>query len=97
MLQVTLDESAFLPPKSEDAVIELDEALEKLAGFDARAAKAVELMFFGGHSYDSAGEVPGVSKTTIFSDIKLAKAWLAMKNGRCKHGVRRARCNGGVR
>ena len=76
-LQVTLDESAFVAADSADGVLELDEALEKLAGFDERAAKAVELMFFGGLSYDEAGQVLGVSKTTVFEDLKIAKAWLA--------------------
>ena len=80
-LQVTLDVSAFVPAESEDALIELSEALERLAGFDERAAKAVELMFFGGLTYDEAGDVLGVSKTTIYEDVKIARAWLAKEMG----------------
>ena len=80
-LQVTLDESAFATPESEDGIIELDEALEKLAQFDERAAKAVELMFFGGLTYEEAAEVLGTSKTTVFEDLKIAKAWLARELG----------------
>ncbi len=79
--QLTFDESVFISPESETAVIELDEALEKLAAFDERAAKAVELMFFGGLTYDEAANVLGVSKTTVFEDLKLAKAWLAREMG----------------
>ena len=81
-LQVTLDESVFVSPESEAAVIELDEALDKLAAFDERAAKAVELMFFAGLTYDETAEVLGVSKTTVFEDLKIAKAWLAREMGR---------------
>lgn len=80
-LQVTFDESVFISPESESAVIELDEALDKLAAFDERAAKAVELMFFGGLTYDETAEALGTSKTTVFEDLKLAKAWLAREMG----------------
>ena len=38
-------------------------------------------MFFGGLSYDEAGQVLGVSKTTVFEDLKVAKAWLAKEMG----------------
>ncbi len=80
-LQVTLDDSVFSTPESEDGVIELDEALEKLTTFDERAAKAVELMFFGGLTYEETAEVLGTSKTTVFEDLKIAKAWLAKEMG----------------
>ncbi|MEM6708856.1 MAG: sigma-70 family RNA polymerase sigma factor [Pseudomonadota bacterium] len=80
-LQVTLDDSALAAPKSEDGIIELDEALEKFAQFDPRAAKAVELMFFGGLTYEETADVLGTSKTTVFEDLKIAKAWLAKEMG----------------
>lgn len=62
-------------------MIELDEALEELAQFDPRAAKAVELMFFGGVTYEEAAQALGTSKTTVFEDLKIAKAWLAREMG----------------
>lgn len=80
-LQITLDESAFVAAESQDAVLELDEALERLAEFDERAARVVELMFFGGLSYEETAEVIGVSRTTVFEDLKIAKAWLAREMG----------------
>ncbi|PVV08667.1 MAG: hypothetical protein B6D77_11570 [gamma proteobacterium symbiont of Ctena orbiculata] len=79
--QTTLDGSVYVGDDNQDSVIELDDALQRLAEFDERGAKAVELMFFGGLTYDEAGEVLGVSKTTLFEDIKLAKAWLAKEMG----------------
>ena len=75
--QTTLDGSVVVTQGNEAAVVELDNALNRLAEFDERAARAIELMFFGGLTYDEAGSMLGVSKTTIFEDIKLAKAWLA--------------------
>lgn len=80
-LQITLDESVFASAESQDAVVELDEALERLAEFDERAARVVELMFFGGLSYEETAQVVGVSRTTVFEDLKLAKAWLAREMG----------------
>ena len=60
----------------DDALIEFDAALEKLAAFDARMAKAVELRFFGGMNYDEAAEALGVSVSTLYEELRLAKAWL---------------------
>jgi RNA polymerase sigma factor (TIGR02999 family) len=79
--QTTLDGSVYLDDDNRESVLELDDALQRLAEFDERGAKAVELMFFGGLTYDEAGEVLGISKTTLFEEIKLAKAWLAKEMG----------------
>lgn len=78
--RVTLHEAAVGGDLSSD-VVELDEALNKLAEFDARMAGAVELVFFGGLKHDEAAEVLGVSRTTLFEDMKLAKAWLKREMG----------------
>ena len=61
--------------KSVDLVA-LDEALKKLAQFDERQAKVVELRYFSGLSIDETAEVLGVSNVTIRRDWTLAKAWL---------------------
>ncbi len=66
---------------SEDGIIELDEALNQLAEFDARAARAIELLFFGGMTYEEIGQELGIAKSTVFDDIKAAKAWLAAEMG----------------
>jgi len=76
-VQVTLDETIFAAADKEADIIELDDALQRLAQFDERCARAVEQMFFGGLSYEETAEVLGVSKTTVYEDLKLAKAWLA--------------------
>lgn len=62
---------------SEDALLELDDALSKLGEFDARSARAIELLFFGGLTYEEIGAELGISKSSAFDDIKAAKAWLA--------------------
>jgi RNA polymerase sigma factor (TIGR02999 family) len=55
---------------------DLDEALSKLAGFDARLAKLVELRFFGGLSNEESAQVLDVSLATVKRDWNLAKAWI---------------------
>ena len=61
--------------KSVDLVA-LDEALNKLAKFDERQAKVVELRYFSGLSIDETAEVLNVSNVTVRRDWNMAKAWL---------------------
>jgi RNA polymerase sigma factor (TIGR02999 family) len=57
-------------------LIALDDALGRFAKLDPRAAKVVELRFFGGMTVDEAAEVLGVSKRTVNDDWAFARAWL---------------------
>jgi len=57
-------------------LLDLDEALEKLALFDSRKAKLVELRYFGGFNDQQVADSLGVSLSTIKRDWKFAKAWL---------------------
>jgi RNA polymerase sigma factor (TIGR02999 family) len=62
-------------PQSED-VLMLDEALSKLEQADGRAARVVELRFFGGLREPEIADVLGVSVITVKRDWKVARAWL---------------------
>jgi RNA polymerase sigma factor (TIGR02999 family) len=57
-------------------IIEIDEALEKLAHIHYEAARAVELHYFGGMTAEETASVLGVSVSTIGRDIRFARAWL---------------------
>ena len=57
-------------------VLALDQALSKLERADARAARVVELRFFGGLQEEEVAEVLGVSTITVKRDWKVARAWL---------------------
>lgn len=57
-------------------LIALDEALDKLAKFDERQARIVELRYFSGLDIDETAEVLGVSNATVRRDWNMAKAWL---------------------
>jgi RNA polymerase sigma factor (TIGR02999 family) len=57
-------------------VLDVHEALERLARFDARQARLVELRFFVGLTIQETAEVLGVSEATVSREWALARAWL---------------------
>lgn len=62
-------------------LMELDQALEELAEMDHRAARIVELRYFGGLSVEESAEVLGISAPTVKRDWRAAKAWLFRRMG----------------
>ena len=56
-------------------VIDLHQALERLAQAYPRQAEVVTLRFFGGLSTPEVVETLGVSDTTVESDWRFARAW----------------------
>ena len=55
-----------------EEIIELHEALDRLAALDARKAEVVELKYFGGLNYDEIAEVLRISAITVRRDWELA-------------------------
>ncbi len=66
---------AGIDPRGID-LLQLDEALRELERIDSRAAKVVELRFFGGYTDREAVEVLGVPLTTVRRDWEFARSWL---------------------
>ena len=64
------------PVTQNEDLLALDSALGKLETIDPRAARVVELRFFGGLTEDEIAEVQGVSVITVKRDWKAARAWL---------------------
>jgi RNA polymerase sigma-70 factor (ECF subfamily) len=62
--------------KPEIAVLDLHEALDRLAVIDSRKAQIVELKFFGGLKTDEIAEVTRVSRATVEREWQFARAWL---------------------
>jgi RNA polymerase sigma factor (TIGR02999 family) len=75
-LKMELDEAALVSPEQSKEIIELHEALERLAALDSRKAQVIELKYFGGLNYDEIAEVLKVSPVTVRRDWRFAKAWL---------------------
>jgi RNA polymerase sigma-70 factor, ECF subfamily len=75
-LKVELDEAALVSPEQSREIVDLHEALERLATLDSRKAHVVELKYFGGLDYDEMAEVLKISRVTVRRDWVFAKAWL---------------------
>jgi len=74
--KVTLDEALLVGPQSSGGIVELDEALQRLAAHDQRKSELIELLCFGGLTYDEAATALKISPATVHRELKLAKAWL---------------------
>lgn len=72
----TLHDDASVTLDDPGTVIEIDRLLERLAGFDARKTRIVEMIFFAGMSYDEAAEVLGLSAVTVHRELRMAKSWM---------------------
>jgi RNA polymerase sigma factor (TIGR02999 family) len=74
--RVTLDESIVVSEDWDGLVLELDEVLEELRGFDELKCQIIELRFFGGLTYEEAAAALDISTSTLDRELRLAKAWL---------------------
>jgi RNA polymerase sigma factor (TIGR02999 family) len=59
-----------------DALIDLDEALDRLVAVYPRPAALVKLRYFAGLGLDEAATALGISPSTADREWKFAKAWL---------------------
>ena len=59
-----------------DPLLTVDAALRRLAEWDPRQAKVVELRFFAGLTVEETAEAMGISSKTVKRDWSLARAWL---------------------
>ena len=75
-LHITLSDVDLPAPETSLDVLALHEALERLATFDPRASRIVELRFFGGLTEAETARVLQISQATAKRDWADAKAWL---------------------
>ena len=75
-LKVTLDEAALVTETRSQELLDLDEALERLAAQDARKSQIVELRYFGGLTVEETAEFLKMSQRTVEREWTAAKAWL---------------------
>lgn len=76
LVPLTLTEVEHIGAHVPRDIVALHDALLAFAALDARAARVVELRFFGGLEYDEIAEVLTVSVPTVKRDWTLARAWL---------------------
>ena len=75
-VQVTLDEGVASSNESQVDILAVDEALTRLAEFDPRQAKVLEMHFFAGLTFEEIAVELGISARTIKRDWTMARAWL---------------------
>src|SRR5882724_2366512 len=63
--------------KLDERLLAVDESLTRLQVLDERAAKVIELRFFGGLSEADAAEALNISIATLKRDWEFARTWLA--------------------
>lgn len=74
--KLTLDEAVLVSPETPSGILDLDEALSRLAALDKRKANVIELLFFGGLTYDEVAAALDISAATVHRELRMAKAWL---------------------
>ena len=72
----SIDDHDAPAPERELDLISLDEALTRLASFDARQSRIVEMRFFGGLTVEETAEALDLSPTTVKREWASARAWL---------------------
>lgn len=76
-MRVTLDSQ--IPGSSaieSTNLLDVDDALSRLADENARCAQALELHYFGGMNYAEIAEALSTSPTTVKRELRSGRAWL---------------------
>lgn len=78
---VQLEDEIIFSPERMQQLIDLDEALEKLANYSLIKSKVVEMRFFGGMSVEETAAVLGIAPSTVSLHWRMARAWLQNELG----------------
>jgi RNA polymerase sigma-70 factor (ECF subfamily) len=75
--KISLDDAPEVVVQGDAAgLLALDSALTKLAAFDERRSRILEMRAFGGMSVEETAATLGVSEATIKREMRLAQAWI---------------------
>jgi RNA polymerase sigma factor (TIGR02999 family) len=74
--RLDLDNVVLAVEASEELLLSINEALEKLARRDPQSAELVKLRFFVGLSYEEAAKILGISERSAKRSWSFARAWL---------------------
>ncbi|MDX1741112.1 MAG: ECF-type sigma factor [Rhodothermales bacterium] len=73
---VSYDDDLAISEEHSDALLDLDDVLERLATYHARAADVLQHHYFGGYSNQEIAAMLNVSLSTVERDLRFARAWL---------------------
>jgi RNA polymerase sigma factor (TIGR02999 family) len=79
MQRVTLTGAEPVAPHDAVEILELNDALERFAILDPRAARVLELRVFGGLTVQETAHLLEVSPRTVDGDWAVARMWLTRK------------------
>src|SRR4051812_34606940 len=75
--KISLDDAPQVFAQSDAAeLLALDHALTKLADFDERRSRILEMRAFGGMSVEETAAALAISDTTVKREMRLAQAWI---------------------
>jgi RNA polymerase sigma factor (TIGR02999 family) len=74
--RIDLDQCNLAATESDERLLAVDEALDRLAAEEPQAAELVKLRFFAGFSITEAAEILRISRTTAYELWSYARAWL---------------------
>lgn len=74
--KISLESALIYTEEQSGELMALDEALDRLAAWDERACKVVEMHFFSGLNFNEIAAVLGVAQRTVRRDWTMARAWL---------------------
>jgi RNA polymerase sigma factor (TIGR02999 family) len=74
--RATLEQALTVPVQPDLDLLALDESLNRLAEFDPKKARLVELRYFAGLSVLEVADALGVSPATVHREWTVARTWL---------------------
>ena len=63
-------------PSPADELLDIDDALTRLAAEDSQAARLIQLRYFAGLSIEDAAQVIGIARSTAYEHWSYARARL---------------------
>lgn len=74
---VPLDDALPISEGYSETLLDLDDALERLALHHNRAARILQHRFFAGYTNEDVAKMLGISLSTVERELRFARAWLA--------------------
>lgn len=79
--KISLEDASMVASSPSADIVDLDDALTRLAEFDERKSKLIDLIYFGGLTTEEAAQALDISLATLHRELKVAKVWLAKELG----------------
>lgn len=75
-IKVPLEEIFELGAEPDQDILRVDEALDALGKVDERAARGIEMRYFGGLTEEEIGAALAISVSTVKRDFTFGRAWM---------------------